>query len=355
MKKRQTSRFWLALIVAVAALALFVLATPMVTAQDGNVLQDPGFEGNYTPRGRPDLNISAPWGLYNADGPHGYEWQNRADKVFAFPHRTSPEIHSGGLSQNINGGWVTFTVAIYQTASVPANVDINGSIWARIKTCNIGANSDNCGSAVESGAYVKVGIDPTGGTNPFAPSVAWSNNIAPHDTWQQASVTVHTTGTTATLFAFFTQASPSQLNNVWFDDAYLGTGGPGGAVAAGGATAVPTARPIPTAFVAVKQAPRADGSQHHIIQPGDTLTGISTAYGVTIDEIMQLNTLVSSRFIFVGQDLLIKPPGSVSGTPTRSGGGGLPLAPASTLSAEDAAWLTQQAARPGPTPVGMGG
>lgn len=336
---------------------LFALgfASSSVSAQDGNLLQDGGFEGSYVGRGRPDLNTSAPWLLYNADGPRNFEWQNRADKVYAFPHRGGPEVHSGTLSQNINGGYVTFTVAVYQTVNVPANTAINGSIWARIKTCNIGTGLDNCGSAVESGAYVKVGIDTTGGTNPFAPTVAWSNNIAPHDSWQQASVSVTTGSTPATFFAFFTQASPSQLNNVWFDDAYMGTGGPGGAPAAppaGVATAVPTARPVPTAFVAFRQMPRPDGSQYHIIQPGDTLTGISTAYNISIERIMEQNNLRSSRFIFVGQELLIFPAGSVT---TTLGTGGARLAtntprPTMTFSADQLGGLNST---PGPTPFGF--
>lgn len=61
-----------------------------------------------------------------------------------------------------------------------------------------------------SGAYVKVGVDPFGGTN-FSPSVVWSSNIAPHDTWQQVGVTVTTTGPTGPFFAFFTElAQPAQ-------------------------------------------------------------------------------------------------------------------------------------------------
>ncbi|MDZ4770048.1 MAG: LysM domain-containing protein [Chloroflexota bacterium] len=341
---------------AVIALVIFGAIRTPAAAQDGNLLQDPGFEGAYSGRGRGDLNTAAPWNLFNQDGPRGPEWALRADKVFAFPHRGGPEVKSGTLSQNINGGYVTFAVAIYQTVNVPANTAINGSIWARIKTCNIGAGADNCGSAVESGAYVKVGIDPTGGTNPYASTVAWSPNIAPHDTYLQASVTVRTTGPTATMFAFFTQASPSVLNNVWFDDAYLGTGGPGGTVAAGvpAAPVIPPTPIPPTAFVAIRQAVRPDGSQWHFVQPGDTLTGISSAYGVTIDEIMTLNELRSSRFIFFNQELVIRPAGGSA--PTRVGGAtARPTLPIATLNATDQAWLNRNTGSVGPTPVGVGG
>ncbi len=340
---------------ALLALGLGIvgLSTP-VAAQDGNLLQDPGFEGGYTGRGRGDLNIAAPWSLFNQDGPRSADWQMRADKVFAFPHRTPPEVRSGALSQNINGGFVTFAVAIHQTVPVPANTVLNASIWARIKTCNIAPNADNCGSAVESGAFVRVGIDPTGGTNPYAASVIWSNNIAPHDRWEQAAVSARTTGGVATFFAFFTQSSPSQLNNVWFDDAYFGTGGPGGAPAAGATGAAPVIPPTPippTAFVAIRQAPRADGSQWHFVQPGDTLTGIATAYGTTAESIRDLNNLRSTRFIFVNQELLIFPAGSrPAGSATPR-----PTLPMPTLDPTEQAWLNRNQGIIGPTPIGFGG
>ncbi len=76
------------------------------------------------------------------------------------------------------------------------------------------------------------------------------------------------------------------------------------------------------------------------------MTGISSAYGVSIDDIVALNGLRSSRYIYVGQELLIKPAGSVtpsSGSSTASDSGSL-------LSQADLASLNPN---PGPTPVGM--
>ncbi len=333
------------------ALALLTLATaPLLTqvsAQSGNLLQDPGFEGTYVNRGRSTLNTPQNWPIWLQDGPHNYDWQNRADKVFAFPHNNGPEVHSGTESLNINGGYVTFTAAVYQQVSVPAGTNLTGSIWARLHTCDLPPNSGTCGSAVESGAYVKVGIDPNGGTDANSPSIVWSANWSPHDTWQQGTVTATSAAGTVTLFAYVTQQWPSDLNNVWFDDAYLGTGGAGG-FAPGQATAVPTARPVPTAFVAVVQPPRPDGSIVHTVQPGDTLTGISTAYGVSIDTILKLNSLRSSRYIFIGEQLLIKPAGSAS---TEEAGA--PNATEDVNSLFSAADLASLNTTPGPTPVGM--
>ena len=343
-------RWWLGLALVLIALTLMT-TTPLyvpASAQGGNLLQDPSFEGTYVNRGRSNLNTPANWPIWLADGPRNFDWQNRADKVTAFPHNNGPEVHSGSASLNLDGGYVTYTAAVYQQVGVTPGTNLTGSAWARIKTCNLAPGFDNCGSAVESGAFVKVGIDPNGGTDPNSPSIVWSANFAPHDNYQQGTVTATAAGPTATLFIYTTQASPATLNRAWFDDAVLSVGGAGGSAppVPGQPTAVPPAPPVATAFVAFVQPPRADGSVVHTVQVGDTMTGISTAYAVPIDEIMELNGLRSSRFIFVGQELLIKPAGSASG----SGSGSSPIPTGMPFSPEDLARLNST---PGPTPVGM--
>lgn len=343
---------------------LTLLSAPLlihVSAQ-ANLLQDPGFEGPYVGRGRGNLNTPAPWQLWLADGPRNQEWQNRADKVTAFPHNNGPEVHSGAASQNLDGGYVTYTAALYQQVSVTPGTNLTGSAWARIKTCNIAPNADNCGSAVESGAFVRVGIDPNGGTDPNSPGIVWSGNIAPHDNYQQATVTATAAAGTVTFFIYTTQASPATLNRAWFDDAVLTTGGAGGSAPnqpaqPGQPTAVPQPVIVATAFLAFVQPPRPDGSIVHTVIQGDTMTGIANAYGVPIEEILQLNGLRGSRFIFVGQQLLIRAAtgaGAESTEEASSGGSttpGTPRAtPAELFSSADLAALNST---PGPTPVGM--
>ncbi|MFN8447075.1 MAG: LysM peptidoglycan-binding domain-containing protein [Anaerolineae bacterium] len=188
------------------------------------------------------------------------------------------------------------------------NTNVTGSVYARLKTCNIAPNADNCGSAVESGAFVRVGIDPNGGTDPNSPSIVWSGNIMPHDTWGQAVVSATSAGGSVTMFIYVTQAWPADLNRVWFDDASLSVGGAGGSVP--GQPGQPTTT---TGGDRVRRHRPADAPRW-IDCPrgaaGRTMTGISTAYGVPIDTIVQLNGLRSSRYIFIGQELLIRPAGS---------------------------------------------
>lgn len=50
---------------------------------------------------------------------------------------------------------------------------------------------------------------------------------------------------------------------------------------------------------------------YHTVQPGDTLWKISRSYGVTVEQIQQLNSL-DSALIFPGQSLLVKAEGKVT-------------------------------------------
>lgn len=292
-------------------LGLLLIAVLLVaistSAQGTNLLQDPGFEGEYTNRGRADLNVPAPWGLWFTESPRGQYWQNLPP--VAFPHNgPDPNPHSGGRAFNFNKGFGTFTAAIYQQVSVPEDENVTGSAWAWLHTCNIPENADKCGSAVESGAYVRIGIDPNGGTNPYDSDVVWSPTAAPHDRWEQLTVSATSTGTTVTLFLFTTQEWPSELNTMFWDDASLSIGGAGGvAVNPQGtpaATVAPTAPPF-VGFV-VPQQPQADGSIIHTVQPGDTIDSIAVAYGLTRTELLALNPLANPRIIQIGQQLLVR-------------------------------------------------
>ena len=290
--------------------ATLVISIP-AAAQD-NLLRDGGFEGSYTNRGRADLNIPADWNLWFTEAPRTESWMNLPP--VAFPHNgPGPDPHSGARALNINKGFATFTAAVYQQVGVPSGTNVTASAWASLKTCNVPPGFDNCGSAVESGAYTRVGIDPNGGTNPYDSDVVWSASATPHDRWDQMTVSATTTGTTATVFLFVTQAWPADINSVYWDDAVLSTGGAGGAAAPAGTPAPgePTAAPPPPAEVGFVQQQEAgdDGSLIHRVQPGDTIDSIAVAYGMTRAELLAVNPDIRDpRIIQIGQEIVIIPP-----------------------------------------------
>ncbi len=293
---------------------IMLLSGALVSAQ-GELLQnsslDEGGSGAYTTRRGGEFPIYLPngWNVWLAA--QSGDFYNRGDRTTINPHPgPGPSPYNGNRAANVDCGFVTCTVAIYQQVSVEAETNIQASAWAQVKACNIAPDADNCGSAVESGSQTRIGIDPNGGTDPNDNDIVWSNWVQPHDQWLQMTVSATTTGTTATLFLYSTQANVADLNRTYWDAASLTGGGEGGAAASAN-TPVPTAPPeVP--FV-VPQNAREDGSIVHRVTSGDTIDSIAVAYGKTRSDILELNPDISDpRFIRLGQEIIIATPAPAS-------------------------------------------
>lgn len=294
---------WILLIIILAGTAL------MVSAQDDELLRNPSLDegsfGPYTTRRGGEFPIYLPEGWNAWLAPQAGDYINRSDRTTINPHPgPGPSPVQGNRAVNVNCGYVTCTVALYQQVSVPQGANLVASAYTQVKACNIAPNADNCGSAIESGSQTRIGIDPNGGTDPGDSDIVWSNWVQPHDRWEQATVSATATGTTATLFLYSTQANVAHLNRSYWDAASLKVGGAGGS-SPSAATPVPTAPPsVP--FV-VPQPPAPDGSLIHRVQPGDTIDSIAVAYRMTRSEVMALNPgITDPRIIRLGQEIVIR-------------------------------------------------
>jgi LysM repeat protein len=78
------------------------------------------------------------------------------------------------------------------------------------------------------------------------------------------------------------------------------------------ATAVssqPTQPPVPSATAAVTATPApSTGEQEYTVQDGDTLGSIAEQFGVTVDAIVQANSITDANFIIPGETLIIPAP-----------------------------------------------
>ncbi len=331
-------KFWLR---AAAIGCLIVLAGGAVAQAQTNLLQNGGLEedafGPYTGRRGGEFPIYLPngWNVWLAS-PTGDRY-NRSERTAINPHPgPGPSPREGRRALNVDCGFFTCTAAIYQqVGGITPGQNVQASAWAQVKACDLPKDAngnligDNCGSAIESGAQTRIGIDPNGGTDPNDPDIVWSSYIAPHEQggWQQMSVSATATGDTVTLFLYSTQTNFADLNRTYWDDASLTGGGAGGAAPGQpAATLAPTAPPV-VGFV-VPQAPQDDGSIVHTVQAGDTVDSIAFAYGVTRTQILELNSLADPRIIVPGQKLIIKPaaPAAAGREPAAGAGGDQPPA-----------------------------
>jgi len=309
---------------------VLLISTAGTSAQTGNnLLQDPGFEdtnmkvvAQSTEEGV-TFSVNAAWEGWYTETPRNAEWQNQIPFGTGRNNAGFGFVRSGNRSMEISRGFSTFTAALYQTVTVPAGANVQGSAWAVVNIS--GDNSENANSTV------RVGIDPTGGSNPLSSNVVWSNTVVnpfASNGFRQMSVNATANGTRVTLFLWSTQTVPTEGNGVYWDDASLRTGGPGGPSGSNptpagtvdpNATAVPTVQPAPpTAVAAVPfvnpQPEQNDGSIIHTVQEGDTLSSIAVAYGVPTDEIRQLNPEIGQgRFLTIGQQLVIERPDALQG------------------------------------------
>lgn len=186
--------------------ALSVILVVPTTAQD-NLLQNGDFESETYTRISEDqgagvsYNVPIGWGGGVVLG-GGQPWQNVHPT--GFPH-TGALKYSGFRSFHMARGGGTFTAFIYQTVNVQPGTTVEGGAWAYIE--------GNTG-------FVRVGIDPNGGSDPNSGAVIWSGWSATHYNWQRPSVQATANGA-VTLFLYATQEQPGDPNGVYWDAAFL--------------------------------------------------------------------------------------------------------------------------------------
>lgn len=295
-------------------LVLVVLGGTLVTnAQDDNKLTNGGLEegsfGPYTGRRGGTFPIYLPngWNYWFASPTS--DRTNVGERTSIQPHPgPGPSPHGGTRALNISCGYFTCTAAIYQTVSgIQVGTNVQATAWSQIKACNLGGGT-SCGSSPASGSETRIGIDPSGGSDPNSPAIVWSAWVTPHDQWLSQTVSATATSTNVTVFLYSTQPNIADLNKTYWDDASLTGGGAGGAAPGLTPAVPPTATPPPYVAFVVPQGEQPDGSIIHTVQNGDTMDSIAYAYGTTRTELLKLNNLQSANFIFPGQKLIVKPP-----------------------------------------------
>lgn len=293
-------------------LTLFLLIfIPFQIAAQENLLTNGGMEqgefGPYTGRGRADLNIPAGWNIWLGQGSTD-TFYNRGDKVYGFPKfGFGFNVAEGTYALHLDGSYVQFNSAVFQTVNVSEGDNVRGEAAAQIKACD--GQTGSCSSNSSTGAQVRIGIDPNGGNDPNASEIVWSGWSTPHDRWERISVEATATGGQVTLFLFSTQGAPAVSNYSYWDDAKLTLGGGGGSAGEGGGESIPPTE-VPNFVPFVNpQGVQEDGSIVHTVVQGDTLDSIAVAYGLTRQDIIDRNPdLQSTNFIRIGQELVIQEP-----------------------------------------------
>jgi len=157
----------------------------------------------------------------------------------------------------------------------------------------------------------QVGIEPNGIADPFAPSIVWSPEQTSPDTYRligPVTAQVGPNGSVTVLLRSQTKWAYQHADAYW-DDASLVVTSPGIEPTNTPPPPPPTATAGPSPTPRATATPRPDGATVHIVESGDTLFGIALEYGVTVDQIRELNVgSIEGDIISIGQELVISMP-----------------------------------------------
>jgi hypothetical protein len=198
----------------------------------------------------------------------------------------SNRVHSGLLAQKyFSDGRMHEAGLMQRVTGLRPGTALRFSIFMQAWQC---FDANACGangirSDQPGNMHLRVGLDPTGGTNPFSPNVVWSGEQAAFDRWVEFAVQAAAKADAVTVFTH-SRAEwdfARQNNEVYLDDASLVVAsGPG---AAAPPSAGQPAATVPTSPPAAPLAPRPT-------RPGgDTLCSMalrsSTTCGLTISTV----------------------------------------------------------------------
>ena len=348
MRMKSMALFGLLIVALVAAL----LPWPSAAAQQtNNLLQNPGFEGDYQvqcsfPGGKPWVAVpcdgplpSRPWQTVKVAPGWVAWWQvpnddrSAADYYQTYPSRCGksapdncvpwhmpefndthnspqdpPRIRSGQNSQKYFSFWSVHEGGVYQVVGgvhpgMALRFSIYMQVWSATKLDRIEPNPHF--SFGQTGMHLKIGIDPTGGDDPWSNDIVWSSEQDAYDQFTRFEVQAVARSNKVTVFTHSRPENPMEHNDVYLDDAEL--------VRVNGGPSVPVVVNPAPAMVAVDSqgTPVPTGGRiTHVVKPGDTLFALALQYGVPVDQIMALNNLKPESRIEIGRELLIALPPS---------------------------------------------
>ena len=312
--QRSISRVRVLLLIGTLVLALPIGLVNARSAQpqSGELLTNPGFE---EPFSGGVANGWQPWYVTPDGTTYPTSCGNNAPetcKPYGVPayfaaqpqdDRVPPRSISGN-AQKWGSSYYVYIAGVYQQVSgLTPGARLQFSAFTQAFNC-----SDDRGCFGPSGQFgysyepgdnaLRVGIDPTGGTNPFSSNIVWSSFANPLDAYVQQSVEAVAQSDKATVFVWSAPQYPEKHLETFVDNASLAVVGQGPAPTATTQGAQPT-QPAGTAAPVATISP--DATTYTVVA-GDTLSLIAQRFNLTLDQLLALNPgLTRDSVIQVGQ------------------------------------------------------
>jgi LPXTG-motif cell wall-anchored protein len=213
-----------------------------------NLLKNADFESSFA-QINPDAQVAANWSAWWTPHPDSApEWAylqpNFGPSAGTCTTTCAHRIHGGGNAQRMFRLFAAYEGGLYQQVAVPLNADVRFSIYTQgwSSEQNDPVNTSISGTDMR----MKIGIDPTGGTNPYSPNIVWSEPRNVLDSWYQFVLYARSQNTTITVFTYAAPFGSRRNNDVYWDDASLNV--LSGDLAATAQASYPTATPAPIVY-----------------------------------------------------------------------------------------------------------
>ncbi|MFZ4828784.1 MAG: LysM peptidoglycan-binding domain-containing protein [Phototrophicaceae bacterium] len=227
---------------------VFITPLNMGYAQDTNLLSNPGFEGAFTNQGgTPPRQVASSWIAWHEPTAEGAPNYQNAQPEYEEGGANANRVRSGSNSQHYFSFFATHTGGIYQTVS---GLNSGSEYMFNIYVYVWSSTFDDLNLSQDDGdVLTQIGIDPTGGTNPFSDDILWSIAKEEYDTFGLHSINAVAESSSITVFVQSRVSFPVKNSSVYIDDASLtlvsGEAGEGVGVTA--TTVVPTGTSTATA------------------------------------------------------------------------------------------------------------
>ena len=222
--RRSTGKIaFIALSLLIMLLLAVLLSVPPAAAQTQNLLLNGDFEEGYSQaEGFESAWVAVGWepfaittGLDIPNNPTGSQPVYLASDSTA---ATENRVLSGSRSQMWRTSYSSAFAGVSQRVPIPADSTVRLSAW----TYGWSSTGDDP-SISQNGAWMRqrIGIDPTGGSDPNSPDIVWSPAAQYIDTWGELAV--ETTATSDHVTVYLT-AYPNFVlpnNEVYYDKAQL--------------------------------------------------------------------------------------------------------------------------------------
>lgn len=322
----RTTKFILLVTVVVAG---FMLLAPSVMertalAQGENLIENPGFEngvytfdpadyswlalyesqresckfdGSYVQCNTAQTPVEwIPWWVTaTAEDP---AWKNRMPEYKTAEAPYLDRVHSGNRAAQYFSFHSTHTAGLLQIVEVADNANLRFSIWGQAWS----SATDETFSDYPTPVDMRIGIDPTGGTNPASQTIVWSDYYQPYDSYQQLTVEAQAAGDTVTIFLYSSPDEARKHNDIYWDDAELvvtSTNVVQSEETANKVAPPSQTDPDPTA------TPDAEGVIYYEVQEGDSFWSVAARHGITLEQIYEWNDAEEGDFVRVGQLLIV--------------------------------------------------